>query len=84
MSPQVNQEWTSLELAELLEDEDSCVCFKRTTKHFMLHPYQLNNIEKALKDDFCCSQNIYDMEYVKYLFLIYLKIIEYIIMFYKT
>ncbi|KAH0951645.1 hypothetical protein HN011_011118 [Eciton burchellii] len=61
MSSQVNQEWTSLELAELLEDEDSRVCFKRTTKHYMLHPSQLNNVEKALKDDFC-SQNVYDMD----------------------
>jgi hypothetical protein len=83
MSSQVNQEWTSLELAELLEDEDSRVCFKRTTKHYMLHPSQLNNVEKALKDDFC-SQNVYDMEYVKYLFLIYIKIIEHVTMFYKA
>jgi len=62
MSFRVNREWTYLELSELLEDEDSHVYFRRSEKHYTLHPLQLNDVEEALRDVF--SQNVYDIKYV--------------------
>ncbi|XP_011879754.1 PREDICTED: DNA-directed RNA polymerase I subunit RPA43-like isoform X2 [Vollenhovia emeryi] len=54
--------WANLELAGLLEDEESHVHFTRTTKHLSLHPYYLNNVQGGLNEILRSSLNTYDKE----------------------
>ncbi|KAL0126223.1 hypothetical protein PUN28_004979 [Cardiocondyla obscurior] len=54
--------WSDLELAELLEDEESHVHFARTVKHLALHPYHLNNVQRGLNQILKSSLNSYDKE----------------------
>ncbi|XP_032685433.1 DNA-directed RNA polymerase I subunit RPA43-like [Odontomachus brunneus] len=54
--------WTNLELMGLLEEDDSCVHFKNTTKHLALHPFHLKNLRKALNEILMSMLNTYDAE----------------------
>lgn len=56
--------WSSLELAELVEDEESRVYFEKFKKHFGLHPFHLTNLNAALNEILSSNLNSYDPEYV--------------------
>ncbi|EZA50082.1 DNA-directed RNA polymerase I subunit RPA43 [Ooceraea biroi] len=60
--PNPDQKWTTLELTGLVEDEDSHVCFQRTTKHLALHPYHFNDVQKALNSILDSFRNTYDRD----------------------
>ncbi|XP_043286033.1 DNA ligase 1 [Venturia canescens] len=52
--------WTMLELKGLLEDEDARVTFQRSKKHLSLHPFQLNDLNRALRENLTSKVNFYD------------------------
>nr|XP_012134570.1 PREDICTED: DNA-directed RNA polymerase I subunit RPA43-like [Megachile rotundata] len=54
--------WSDVELAGLIEDEDSYVSLDRCKKHFALHPSQLTNIKHALNEILCSMLNLYDRD----------------------
>ncbi|XP_043263380.1 DNA-directed RNA polymerase I subunit RPA43-like [Colletes gigas] len=54
--------WSILELAGLLEDEDSHVYFERLKKHFGLHPFHLTNLNAALNEILSSNLNLHDAE----------------------
>ncbi|XP_046823822.1 DNA-directed RNA polymerase I subunit RPA43 [Vespa crabro] len=54
--------WSLLELAGLLEDEDSHVYFERMKKHLGLHPYHMNDLGAALNEILSSGLNAYDSE----------------------
>ncbi|KAL2728864.1 DNA-directed RNA polymerase I subunit RPA43 [Vespula squamosa] len=54
--------WSLLELAGLLEDEDSHVHFERMKKHLGLHPFHMNDLGAALNEILSSGLNAYDSE----------------------
>ncbi|KAK2586587.1 hypothetical protein KPH14_011465 [Odynerus spinipes] len=54
--------WSLLELAGLLEDEDSQVYYEKIKKHLGLHPFHLTNLHAALNEILSSSLNSYDSE----------------------
>ncbi|KOX68859.1 DNA-directed RNA polymerase I subunit RPA43 [Melipona quadrifasciata] len=54
--------WSSLELAGLVEDEESRVYFEKFKKHFGLHPFHLTNLNAALNEILSSNLNSYDPE----------------------
>lgn len=54
--------WSLLELAGLLEDEDSHVHYEKIKKHLGLHPFHLTNLSEALNEILSSSLNSYDPE----------------------
>lgn len=54
--------WSLLELAGLLEDEDSQVHFERMKKHLGLHPFHMNDLSAALNEILSSGLNAYDSE----------------------
>lgn len=56
--------WSLLELAGLLEDEDSHLHFERMKKHIGLHPFHMNDLGAALNEILSSGLNAYDSEYV--------------------
>ncbi|KAK1118960.1 hypothetical protein K0M31_013730 [Melipona bicolor] len=52
--------WSSLELAGLVEDEESRVYFEKFKKHFGLHPFHLTNLNAALNEILSSNLNSYD------------------------
>ena len=53
-----------LELRGLLEDENSRVYYERAKRHLGLHPFQLNDMSQALKQNLSANVNVYDTKYV--------------------
>ncbi|KOC63019.1 DNA-directed RNA polymerase I subunit RPA43 [Habropoda laboriosa] len=52
--------WSLLELAGLIEDEDSRVHFEKCRKHLGLHPFHLTNLNAALNEILSSNLNSYD------------------------
>ncbi|KAK0166071.1 hypothetical protein PV328_004521 [Microctonus aethiopoides] len=64
MGPRINAgiNWSLGELKKLINNENSCVHFERAKRHVALHPFHLNNLNKALHEILSSSINFYDFE----------------------
>ncbi|KAK0175321.1 hypothetical protein PV327_009078 [Microctonus hyperodae] len=64
MGPRINSgiNWSLGELKKLVNNENSCVHFERAKRHVALHPFHLNDLNKALHEIISSSINFYDSE----------------------